>query len=282
MNWTIGLLVFTSGLLAPYTDWMAAGDRALDAGNSRMAATYFARALDAGLRNTAPVTDLLHLRISLATVLLEARNYHDAEVVLLEAQKATGPGDRALARAELLNAWSALHCRRGQLSVAEDELREAERLTATSPVHADLRPTILHNLAAIQMRTGRYTEALAKEREAIDSWQKALTPEHPKLIRAWASLASLQYMMGRPQEARLSMEKALTSAWKTYGPRNPLLADLLDSDAIILDRLKEKKQSKLDRAQARQIRGTTAHPADDRLTWNIREAASGSICLQPR
>jgi len=87
----------------------------------------------------------------------------------------------------------------------------------------------------------------------------------------WASLASLQYMMGQAHEAKLSMERALASAEKTYGPVHPMIADLLESDAVILDKLKLKKDARQARARARKIRGAGTNPADDRLAWSIRE-----------
>ena len=282
MIWTIAVVVFSSGFFGPQMNWMAQGNRALDAGNPRRAAAAFARGLDVRLRTGAPAEELLHLRVRLATALLEAGQDRQAEATLQEAGKSAALLASGFARAELLNVWSALHLKRGQLSAAEGELQDAWQIGAQSPEAGDFRPTVLHNLAAVEMRTGRYAEALGREREAIRVWEHTLTPDHPNLIRAYASLASLEYMMGQPHEAKPAMERALASAARTYGPTHPLLADLLESDALILDKLKMKKQAQRERTHARDIRGSVANTSDDLRVWNIREVADTQVHLQTK
>ena len=266
------LVVFASFLLPQPTDWIAAGNRALDNGSPEEAAGDFARALDAEVHGGGSVNDLLHLRVTLATAYLEAGAYREAEVALQEAQKTAFQLIGSQSRAELLNAWSALHLKLGRLPAAEAELLEARRIVMQIPDPGELLPTVLHNLAAIEMRTGRYPEALDHEREAMRLWEKALSPNHPTLIRGWASLASLQYMIGQPQEAKRSLEKALESVEKTYGPAHPLVADLLESDAIVLDKLKLKREARRARERAQTISRKKAPAGADRLTRNVREA----------
>ena len=282
MIWTIALMVLTSGLFGSQMDWMAQGNRALDAGYPRQAAAAFARGLDIRLRTEAPAEELLHLRVRLATALMEAGQDRQAEAILQEAGKSAAPLASGLVRAELLNVWSALHLKRGQLSAAEGELQEAWHIAAQSLEAEDLRPTVLHNLAAVEMRTGRYAEALGREREAIRVWEHTLNPDDPNLIRAYASLASLEYMMDHAHEAKPAMERALASAARTYGPTHPLLADLLESDALILDRLKMKKQAQQERTRARNIRGGVASTTDDLRTWDIREAPDSQVHLRTK
>ncbi len=277
----IVLAVFAAALIAQETDWVAAGNRAWDKGSPEEAAVDYAHALDARLRSGAPAKELLSLRVTLATAHLEAGEYREAEEVLQDAQKtAWGLGDGA-ARAELLNAWSALHVKLGQLSAAEAELQEARRMVVKLAKPEDVLPTVLHNLAAVQMRTGRYAEALSNERDALQIFGKTLPPDHPTMIRGWASLASLQYVMGQAREARSSMEQALASAEKTYGPKHPMLADLLESEAVILDKLKLKKEAKLARKRARKIRGGPA-PASRDLTSSALEPMTPNVHLRSK
>src|ERR1700719_522443 len=113
------LVVFAGSLLAQQTDWTAAGNRALDNGSPEEAASDFAKALDARIREGASVTDLLHLRVTLATAYMEAGEYREMETVLQEAQKTAWQLADGVSRAELLNAWSALHLKLSQLSAAE-------------------------------------------------------------------------------------------------------------------------------------------------------------------
>jgi hypothetical protein len=89
------------------------------------------------------------------------------------------------------------------------------------------------------------------------------------------------YLTGQPGDARKSIERALASAERTYGPKDPLIADLLESDAVILDKLKLKKEAKLARNRARKIRGGPP-PADQDLTWSIREPLAPNVDLQSK
>ncbi len=212
--------------------------------------------------------------IERAAAYLEAGQDREAEAALLEARPAGG-----LPRAEFLNASSALLIKRGQLQQAEEELLEAQRIAAPLADAADLRPTLLHNLAAVEMRTARYPEALGHEREAMRQWTETLASDDPNLIRAAASMASLCYMMGDTRQAREQMHRALDAAEHRYGPAHPLLAGLLDSDALILEKLKMKKQAQRERARARQIRGTAAPSGSQSATWNVHESTSQTAYL---
>src|ERR1700730_2361623 len=156
-------LFFAGCLLAQQPDWIAAGNCALDMGSPEEAASDFALALDADIRAGASAKDLLHLRVTLATAYMEAGAYREMEAVLQEAQKTAWQLTDGLSRAELLNAWSALHLKLGQLSAAEAELQEARRIVMKLSQPGDLLPTVLHNVAAIEMRTGRYDDALSDE-----------------------------------------------------------------------------------------------------------------------
>ena len=278
------LVVFASSLLAQQADWIAAGNRALDNGSPEEAAADFARALDARMLAATSIKDLLHLRVTLATAYLEAGEYRQMEAVLEEAQKTAWQLNDGVSRAELLNAWSALHLKLGRLRAAEAELQEAQQIVTKLPDAGDLHPAVLHNLAAVEMRMGRYPDALSHEKEAMSRFEKILAPDHPTLIRGWASLASLQYMMGQTQEAKISIERAMASAEKTYGAAHPFLADLLESDAIVLDKLKLRKEAKRARDRARKIRGGAAPPRHDPLTSSVRETSSpdGKVYLQSK
>lgn len=268
---------FASGLIAQQTDWVAAGNGAWEKGSPEEAAADFAHALDVRAREGAPAKDLLPLRVTLATAYMEAGEYREMEAVLQEAQK-TAWQLTGVPRAELLNAWSSLHLKLGQLSAAEAELQEARRSVMKIANPGDILPTVLHNLAAVEMRTEAFTEALGNEGEAVRLFEKSLPPDHPTLIRGWASMASLQYMAGQPQDARKSIECAIASAERTYGPAHTMLADLLESEAIIFDKLKLRKEAKLARKRARKIRGAPAPAAQD-TTWSLREPLAPDVRL---
>jgi tetratricopeptide (TPR) repeat protein len=286
MTTKIVLALCASGLFAQQTDWIAQGNRAFDQGRPEEAATDFAKALSAFSQAGASANDLVHLRITLATAYMEAGDDRASEAALQEAQKAAGNQGDSMPRAELLNAWSALHLKMGRFTEAEAELRDASRIVKALQLTGDLPPTVLHNLASVEMRTGRYREALADEQEAMRQLEKTLAADHPALIRGWASLAALKYMMGEPEEARGEMERAVRSAEITYGPAHPLLADLLMSDAVVLDKLKLKRAARQARNRAQSIlgsQGRAARPTDNLAAWNIAQGqADGQVYLRSK
>lgn len=261
-----------SVLLGQSTNWTTAGNRALYAGRSAEAAEDYRRALDEQVRAGTPDAALLHLRVSLVTADIDAGDLHGAEAMLQQLDAAGARNGDPRSRAEVLNVRAALHFRQGKWNETERELEEARDLMLHAPKPGDLLASVLHNLASIQLRTGAYAEALSNEQEAMSLWEKVIVPDHPHMIKAWATLGAVQYLLGCPYEAHRSMEHAIASARKTYGPSHPLLADVLDSDAVVLDRLKQKREAKLARAEARHMRGDQPAPRTERTTWNVREA----------
>jgi tetratricopeptide (TPR) repeat protein len=277
------LALLAGGLFAQQTGGIAQGNRALDQGRPEEAAAAFAQALAAINQEGVSGNDLVHLRVTLATAYMEAGEYRAAEAALQEAQKTAGALTEGISRAELLNAWSALHLKIGRFREAEAELRDALRIVRALHLAGDLPPTVLHNLAAVEMRTGRYREALGDEQEAMRQLEETLAADHPTLIRGWASLAALQYMMGQPEQARAAMERALRSAEITYGPAHPLLADLLMSDAVVLDKLKRKREARQARNRAQRILGSQARTAQEPTAWNVRQGpAEGQVYLHSK
>ena len=218
--------------------------------------------------------------VALATAYMDAGAYRQGEAVLQRAQRTAGPVADDLSQAELLNAWSAIHLKLGQIATSEADLRRALPLVMKVKPWSDLAATVLHNLAAVEMRTGRYSDALCHEEEALLRFQRLLNPDHPTLIRVWGSLASLQYIAGQRRDARRSVERALASAERTYGPAHPLLADLLDSEAVVLDGLKLKKDARRARERARTIRGAPSR--EDRLVYSVREPEEQGVYLRSR
>jgi len=278
MTGQILLAVFAVGMMTQQPDWIAAGNRAWEKGSPEEAAADFARALDVQARSGRSAADLLPLRITLATSYMEAGEYRAMEAVLQESQKTAWQLTDDVSRAELLNAWSALHLKLGQLSAAEAELREARRSVMKVADPGDILPTVLHNLAAIEMRTGAFSDALSNESEAVRLFEKSLRPDDPTIIRGSASMASLEYLAGRPGDARKSIERAIAAAERTYGSTHPMLADLLESDAVICDKLKLRKQAKGARNRARKIRGRAA-PRPQDMTWSFREPLTSGVRL---
>jgi tetratricopeptide (TPR) repeat protein len=151
-------------------------------------------------------------------------------------------------------------------------LELASKLSQGGAIPGDLRAAILHNRAAVEMKTGDYGMALSDSRAALEIWQDELAPNDLNLMRARASLASLEFLAGDRSEAQRLLEQAIGSARQTLAPNHPTLADLLASDAIVLDALKRKREAKAALEEARRIRSMNQEPAPARTSWDINEA----------
>ncbi len=264
-------LLASLGLAGQSSNWIAAGDLALYEGHPAEAAADYSRALEMHVQAGAPDADLLHLRVYLVTAYLESGDIRGAEGVLRQVDDGGVTIEDGRSRAEVLNAWAAVHTFQGKWNETERELDEARGILLHTPEPGDLLPSVLHNLAAIEMRTGAYAQALINERGALERWGNAPNQDIRHLVKGWAALGAVQYLVGQPREAHRSLERAIATARKTYGPSHPLLAALLESDAVILDRLKLKKEAKLAQGEAQQIRGGRPAAGSERTTWNVRE-----------
>jgi len=260
------LCLLLAALVLPPQDWMRDGHRAMDEGRVRDAAVAFRRALAEGTRLGLPNQDLVRIRVALATAFMEARDLRAAASVLRE-----GHAQEPVPRAELLNARGSLDLMQDRISEAATELGEARELVRNMPDATVLAASILHNLSGAELREGLYNQALSHAEEALKLLEKSVSSDHPNVIRARASLGTLEYLMGEPRRARASMEAAIASAERAYGVAHPLVADLLDSNVVILERLKRKKEAKAALERARCIRGGKREPVR-RMTWDVREA----------
>lgn len=281
MTAKLTLALFAAGLFARTpAEWIRDGNAARDRGAFAEAAADFSQALQSEIDQHACAGLVAHLRVTLATAYMEAGAYREAESALQDAQMTTPESSSELARAERLNAWSALHLKLGQLAPAESELREAVRISTKLPDTGDLPAIALHNLAAVEMRTGRYTEAFGHESEAVRRFEQNPASDPGTLIRGWASLGALQYMMAKPREARTSMEHAIHLAENTYGPSHGLIADLLLSDAVVLEKLRLHQEARRARDRARKISSAQTAATAGNTSWNVHEpAAPGQVHL---
>ncbi|MGA8596174.1 MAG: tetratricopeptide repeat protein [Bryobacteraceae bacterium] len=248
-------------------DPISDGKRALDAGGPLDAIRSFRMALAA--RNGDASSGLHPLLIALATAYLDAGDLHGAEVTLVEASRAAPPD--ALSKAELENDWGSLLLKEGRLNESSDRFTHAMELLNSNTGGNELAPAVLNNLAATEIRLGRYNQALGHQKEALAKWAIFEGPDHPDLIKGRASLATLEFLVGRAEDARHSMDSAIASARRTYGPNSSVLGNLLESQAVILKKLGLKKEAKSAQAEARHILGRQPRNTAPR-TWNAQEA----------
>jgi tetratricopeptide (TPR) repeat protein len=247
-------------------DPVSDGNRALDTGRPLEAIRSFRMALESG--STVPADRRHALLVALATAYLDAGDLHGAEATLVEASR-TAPGD-ALSKAELENDWGSLLLKQGRLEESYGRFAAALELLNGHAEGKQLEPAVLNNLAATEIRLGRYAQALNHQRDALTRWAAFESPDHPDVIKGRASLATLEFLIGQAEAARHSMDLAIASARRTYGSDSEALRDLLENQVIILKKLGLKKESKSALAEARRIGREEKSAAP--LTLSVQEA----------
>jgi tetratricopeptide (TPR) repeat protein len=173
--------------------------------------------------------DRFWLLTSLAEVAFERQEYGQARGWLQQAEDTLrGFGPNAPERVRLLNAWGTLHLVEGNLTAAERDLFRAVAVSESVARPLDLAAA-LHNLAAVEMHTGRLGEAAVHQTKALDIWRQQLGDRHYYVMKAWISLSSLQGLRGDWLAAEGSLRKALAIA------ETP---EALENYAAVLDKLK--------------------------------------------
>ena len=136
-------------------------------------------------------------------------------------------------RVRLLNAWGTLHLVQGNLTAAERDLSRAVAISdAAAP--PDLAAA-LHNLAAVEMQTGRLGPATVHQTKALEIWRRQFGDRHHYVMKAWISLSSLQGLCGDWRAAAGSLENALAIA------ETP---EALANYAIVLEKLKRGSEAR--------------------------------------
>jgi tetratricopeptide (TPR) repeat protein len=180
----------------------------------------------------------LWLLTSLAEVEFNRQEYGAAERWLHQAGQLPLPGNSPES-IRLMTARGTLYLVRGNLTAAERELARALELTASTGLPED-RAARLHNLAAVEMHTGRLDVADAHEREALQIWRDLLGDSHEYVLKAWISLSSLQGLRGDWPAAEESLRRALAIRESD---------EALANYAVVLEKLKRRNEAKAVRAR---------------------------------
>lgn len=179
--------------------------------------------------------DRFWLLTSLAEVSFERQEYGQARGWLQEAEDTLrGLGRDTPERVRLLNDWGTLHLVEGNLTEAERDLAGALAISKSGASPADLAAA-LHNLAAVEMQTGRLGEATAHEAKALAIWRQQFGDRHHYVMKAWISLSSIQGLCGDWPAAESSLRQALSIA------ETP---EALANYAAVLEKLKRGREAR--------------------------------------
>ena len=129
-----------------------------------------------------------------------------------------------------VRAWAELVWVDHQLGKAEEGLlaaRHARSLLSGLGGDAELAGLIASNEGALLIDAGRFTEAAARFREAVERRQTALGPDHPQVGIATVNVAVALARMDDHKGALELQGKALEIYRRSLGPRHPLYAQTL-------------------------------------------------------
>jgi tetratricopeptide (TPR) repeat protein len=231
----IWLLLLVWPLVA--ADWLQeARERGTALENGRQwadACTVYRSAL-ARLGPAGPLADRYWLLTSLAEVTFEQQDYGQTRHWLRAATDAIRslPPD-APEQLRLLTARGALYLVEGNLTAAERDLAQAAASRTSLPARD--RAAALHNLAAVEMHSGRLREASTHEKQALTIWRCEFGDRSGYVVKAWISLSSLQGLSGDWRAAETSLRHALA------GGETP---EALANYAIVLEKLKRRREAR--------------------------------------
>jgi tetratricopeptide (TPR) repeat protein len=218
-------------------DWLQeAKERGAGLENERhwTAAAGIYEAALARLGPDGPAKDRFWLLTSLAELAFERQEYVAGGGWLRKAEDTLrGLDENTPERVRLLNAWGTLHLVEGNLTAAERDLSRAVALSEFVASPPDVAAA-LHNLAAVEMHTGRLWEAAAHETRALTIWKREFGGRHRYVMKALISLSSLQGLSGNWLAAEASLKDALRIA------ETP---EALANYAVVLEKLKRPKEA---------------------------------------
>jgi tetratricopeptide (TPR) repeat protein len=157
--------------------------------------------------------NLFTLRECLAQILIEKKEYAEAETLLLDA--------------------------RNELSKQKD-VDQARLCTA------------LNNLGQLRYLQRRFDDALALYRESTMTLKAALGDEHPAVVPALNNLAMNYFQMGHRDDSDKTFQQAATLCGRALG-NHPTCGEVYENYAVALRKMGRKQEAKKWKAQSEQI-----------------------------
>jgi tetratricopeptide (TPR) repeat protein len=235
------LLLFGPALLAA-VDWTAKLEEAgrwEAEGRWQEAAAIYQQALDEG------AADPLDMELALGQLAYYQSDYRGARRWYRRAEDRLRNVPQSQRWPELLVGRAVLDVVEGKLTAAELRLRQAldfSQLNGIRPL-----PGIYHNLASIELQTGRLSEAERHQGDALRMFQEHLGPRHEEVRRAWISYSTIAALRGDWPEAERRIRAAMEIA------ESP---EALETYIVILEKQKRKKEARM----VRERLGSTTVP----------------------
>ena len=141
--------------------------------------------------------------------------------------------DQPEVQAEICNTLGEVYRALGQLNKAEELHRDARSLQGSGGSRADVA-TSLSDLALVLRDQGKYAEAEALQREALELRRKLYGNEHPEVALAQNSLALMLRSEGKLAESEKIHRETLAMQTKMFGHEHLAVATSLNNLALAL------------------------------------------------
>jgi CHAT domain-containing protein/tetratricopeptide (TPR) repeat protein len=193
------------------------------------------RALAIREKRLGPDHPLVALNLAqLANIYRNEGRFADAEPLYARAlaidEKAFPPDDARLAPP--LAAYAELFEMEGRYRKAVPMVNRALAVLAKTP-NSKFDADMLRTAATLQQALGRYAQAEALDKQALQMDIEQRGPGHPAVAAGLNTLASLYLAQDHPAEAEPLLQRALAIREKSLGEDHPLVAATLDNLATV-------------------------------------------------
>ena len=193
---------------------------------------------------------------------------------LVDAKKEQAYGLYISVGNELLGFYRSIGQFEAAFAVGEDVLLLMEELQLDHTVHF---ATTLFNVATAYRTAGKYEEALANYRRALEIYQKELPKDDYRLAELYSSISILLEKLNENENAALFLEKAIQIMEKQPGTR----VEVATSRTILA--LIELKMDKLEAAEKHLELAISAFKEDGGKTdthYSAALAGLGEVCYR--
>jgi tetratricopeptide (TPR) repeat protein len=158
--------------------------------------------------------------------------------------------------------------RRGRYDEADDWAAQADATLQRIGGHAQMRAWLEMHVAINRRMQGRYDEALAHDRRALELKERA-GASRGEIARSLNNQAVILQDMGRTQEAVALFQRAVADLSQEVGAQHPLVATFMSNQAESLDHLGRHEEARVTYQQAVAIEERGYGPESTNLSYPL-------------
>jgi tetratricopeptide (TPR) repeat protein len=197
--------------------------------------------------------------VGLVVVYLQTEQYSRAET-LIRRVLADYPGAATPDKASLMGSLGVVLAHKRRFEEAEEVLSTTAEmyLSSSDPEIQEVGAIAAANAAALKMRSGRASEAVASYQQALEVMEAVPRPSPTALAVALADYAAVLDATGQRNSAEEIYRRAIGIAESGLGPAHPILGGLLDKFAQFLSKSGRKAEARTAASASRRIAEASA------------------------